>query len=723
MMEHVHFDLAASTWWIYALSVILGSAASWYTYTRVDPQQTPFTLATLRILRALGLASLLLLLFEPILRIVQSETVRPRVALLIDESRSLPRLAKMDTTALRATVATLQSTLGADIDVELYGFSDVLREVQDIDSLTFRGYRTDIASGLSAIANRSIDRRIGAIVLVTDGQHNGSDSPVMLADNLGLGVYSVGFGDTVMPKDFAVTRILVAGIGVVREPMPVTVDIESYRVPDGDYEMVIEDNGARVSSQRVTVRSNVPRQTVTMDWKPAQEGVRKLVVALRPVDGEATTANNRVQAFVDVRSYKRKVVLIAGAPSPDVAFIKTSLTRDPSVVVSTFVQKQGAEFYEGTPSLNDLADIEALVLVGFPTTQSSAAVVETIAKACSSGTALFFMPSVQLDYRKLGSLESILPFRVTGSRPQEFLVTPDVTDGSASDPIMRLSGDVRDAATWKSLPPMFRTETFVESAPGAQVLATIRVGNAALEEPLIMKRDDGRTRSIAVLGYGLYRWRLLGTAPQQARGGTQVDVLDAFLGNAVSWLRVRDSERRIVIAPTQKFYATGEPVGFVASVQDESFAAVNDAEVRVVLTTSTGPRSVVLALQGNGRYATTVGSLPPGDYSFVGTATRGSVQLATRRGRFTVGDLQVEDVAQIRNAPLLNSMAQRTGGLAISIDKLDTLREMLKRDPRLRDVVQTRDREYPVYHLPWLVVLAIGCFAAEWTLRKRRGLV
>lgn len=723
MMEHVHFDVAVSAWWVYALCVILACAVSWYTYTRVEPQQTPLTIATLRILRALGLASLLLLLFEPILRIVQSETVRPRVALLIDDSRSLPRLAKIDTSALRATVATLQSTLGADVNVDLYSFSDVLRDVQDIDSLTFRGYRTDIASALSAIANRSIERRIGAIVLVTDGQHNGSDNPVMLADNIGLGVYSVGYGDTMMPKDLAVTRLLVAGIGVVREPMPVSVDIESYRVPDGDYEMVLEDNGARVSSQRVTVRSNVPRQTVTMDWKPAQEGVRKLVVALRPIDGEATTANNRVQAFVDVRSYKRKVVLIAGAPSPDVAFIKTSLTRDPSVVVSTFVQKQGAEFYEGTPSRNDLVDIEAVVLVGFPTSQSNAAVVETIAKACMSGTALFFMPSVQLDYRRLGSLESVLPFRVTGSRPQEFLVTPDVTDGSASDPIMRLSGEARDAATWRSLPPMFRTETFVESAPGAQVLATIRVGNAALEEPLIMKRDDGKTRCIAVLGYGVYRWRLLGTAPQQSRGGTQVDVLDAFLGNAVSWLRVRDAERRIVIAPTQKFYATGEPVGFIASVQDESFAAVNDAEVTVVFTSTTGQRSVVLAHQGTGRYASAVGSLPPGEYSFVGTATRSGIQLATRRGRFTVGDLQVEDVTLVRNTPLLQSLAHRTGAIAVSGDQLDELREVLLRDPRLRDVVQTKDREYPVYHLPWLVVLGIGCFAAEWTLRKRRGLV
>ena len=276
---------------------------------------------------------------------------------------------------------------------------------------------------------------------------------------------------------------------------------------------------------------------------------------------------------------------------------------------------------------------------------------------------------------------------------------------------------------WNGLPPVYRTETFVEPTAGSQVLATMRVGNASLEEPLIMKRDDGRTRSIAVLGYGIYRWRLLGSAPAQSRGQTTIDVLDAFTTNSVAWLRVRDSERRITVVPTQSFYATGEPVSFVASVQDEAYRVVDDAEVRVVVTSSAGDRSVVLALQGSGRYASSLGALPPGDYTFVGIVTRRGEPLAQRRGRFTVGDLQIEDIAVVRNAPLLSALAQRTGAHAVSRSEADSIVRMLLADPRMRDVVRTRDREFPIYHLPWLVVLAITSFAAEWALRKRRGMV
>lgn len=723
MMQHMVFDLAAGVWWAYALSLLVAASASWYTYTATVPQQTSGTLLALRMLRTVGLACLLLLLFEPILRLVQSELLRPRVAFVVDASRSVPRLAQTDTVALRAELTEMVSRLSKDFDVDVYSFSDVLRSAEGVAGVTLGGYRTDITAALSTLGNRSLERRIGSIVLVTDGQHNGPESPITIADQLGIGVYSVGVGDTVMPRDIALTRMLVTGIGVVGEPIPVTVDVESQRVPDGQYDLTIEDNGVRVRSERITIRSGIARQTHTFDWKPTQEGVRKLSLALQSVGGEVTTANNRVQAFVDVRSFKRTVVVIAGSPSPDVSFIKASLQRDPSLRVTSFIQKQGAEFYEGTPTRADLSNIESVVLIGYPTSSSSTSVTETIAQACAAGTALLFIPSVQVDYRRLGALESILPFRVTSSRPQEFMVTPDVNDGRASDPIMRVSGGDGDATVWNSLPPFYRTETFVEPAAGAQVLATMRVGNAALDEPLIIKRDDGRLRSIAVLGYGIYRWRLLGSAPQVARGAAPVDVLDLFMSNAVSWLRVRDTERRIVVAPTQTFYATGEPVSFIGSVQDESFAAVDDAEITLQMKLPSGVQQRVMSPQGNGRYAVEVGPLPPGDYAYEALVTRRGAVLATRRGRFTVGDLEIEDAALVRNVPLLTSLAQRTAAGVVERNGIDALRGMLRRDPRMRDVVTSRDREYPLYHVPWIVIAAIVSFSLEWGLRKRRGLV
>jgi hypothetical protein len=85
--------------------------------------------------------------------------------------------------------------------------------------------------------------------------------------------------------------------------------------------------------------------------------------------------------------------------------------------------------------------------------------------------------------------------------------------------------------------------------------------------------------------------------------------------------------------------------------------------------------------------------------------------------------MNIEDAALIRNVPLLASLAQRTGALAVGREYIDSLKQALLQDPRMREVVTTRDREYPVYHLPWLIIIALASFSAEWAIRKRRGLV
>ena len=59
----------------------------------------------------------------------------------------------------------------------------------------------------------------------------------------------------------------------------------------------------------------------------------------------------------------------------------------------------------------------------------------------------------------------------------------------------------------------------------------------------------------------------------------------------------------------------------------------------------------------------------------------------------------------------------------MSTSGVDELVRLIRADPRLRPVAKTSEREFPLYHLPWLIVLGILAFSLEWFLRKRRGLV
>ncbi|MBK6418189.1 MAG: VWA domain-containing protein [Ignavibacteria bacterium] len=724
-MEHIRFDLAAGPWWVYILLVLVAATLAVVTYARTNPPLTPLSKGLLIALRTFGLACLLLVLFEPLLRFVRSETSTPRVAIALDVSASMAISDRAGDRAQQARSALDQLHNGLGEGTEVFFFDESLREAGSVpvDSIRFSGFRTNIAHAINSISNRSLDDRFGAIILVTDGNHNAEDVPVHVAERSGMGIYSVGIGDTVPPRDIHAASILVNGIAVVGEPLPITVEIVQSNMEDRDVDVIFEDNAVEIGRERIALRRSIGKQSITFIWTPKTDGIRKISARIVPVQGEFTEKNNVVQDFVTVRKDKRRVLIVAGAPSPDVTFVKAALAHDPSVTIQTYIQKQGSEFYEGALPANALDDVEAVVMIGFPTQSSPRDVVERIATACAKGRSLMFIPSLQTDYTKLGSFEKVLPFRVGGSRPQEFLVTPDVTRGASSDPIIKLNGTEADMAVWNNLPPIYRTETFVEPAPGAVTLATIRVGNAPLDEPLLMKREDGNIRSLALLGYGIYRWKLLGDGPATSRGGAVTDVLQTFMGNSLKWLSVRDDARRVRIKSTHPFYAAGERVGFIASIQDQTFAAIDDAEVKIVVEGASGRRDVILTGQGNGRYAFDIGSLAPGDYSYTGTAVSRGVQIGTDKGRFTVGDLGIEAGASTRNISLLQTLAVRTGSLATSATEIEKLIAAVKADPRLRPVARTHEREFPLYHLPWLMFAGILGFSLEWFIRKRRGLV
>lgn len=731
-METFQFEFAAGPWWLYAVLVVVALIAAIVTYRGVEPDPGTPLRGVLIGLRTLGIAALLLMLFEPLLRLTTSVTTTPHVAIAVDVSTSngmrdrSGERAPVARKALRELQEKLQDRLRDRdyTDADVVVFDDVVRDTTiDASTVEFKGFRTDLGNVVRGMANRGETRDYGAVVLITDGNATSGDNPIFDAERSGIGFHSIGIGDSIPPRDVAVQSLLATSVADVGKATSVSSDVILGGTDPQEVELVLEDNGVEITRQKVMARPGIPA-TVSFVWTPRQDGVRKLVVRAVQTAGEFTLANNAAAEFVRVRKDKRTVVLVAGAPSPDVTFVRSVLEQDPTITVKTFIQKQGSTFYEGEPSPQLLRDAQACFLLGYPTATSSRNVTQVLASAWKDGLSMFFIASRDVTYDKLFDLADVVPFRVVSSRPQEFQITADVSPTSVSNPLLQL-GSPNDAAQWNSLPPIYRTETFVQATPGSSVLATIRVGNAPLEEPLLLSNDRGPARSAALLGYGLYRWKLLSEGPQRTRGDADVtSFFDTFIGNAVRWTSVRDDERRIRIRPTRSMYASGENVVLTASILDASLQPVENADVRVRIA---GPerRDVVLAPLGNGRYSTVVGPLPAGDYVFDGVAkhAESGSEIGREDGRFSVGDVSLEDASLTLNTAFLRSLADRTGARFVTPEKIDKLVDAIAADPRMKSVAKTYDRELVLRHLPWLLLCAITAFAVEWTVRKRRGLV
>lgn len=81
-------------------------------------------------------------------------------------------------------------------------------------------------------------------------------------------------------------------------------------------------------------------------------------------------------------------------------------------------------------------------------------------------------------------------------------------------------------------------------------------------------------------------------------------------------------------------------------------------------------------------------------------------------------DLAGEEFRRLEpNVALMGALAERTGGEVVPLEELeDFVGALPEREAPVMEV-----RSEPLWHRPWVFLLALCCFAGEWGLRRRWG--
>jgi hypothetical protein len=231
-------------------------------------------------------------------------------------------------------------------------------------------------------------------------------------------------------------------------------------------------------------------------------------------------------------------------------------------------------------------------------------------------------------------------------------------------------------------------------------------------------RDVAGTKSLSLMGYGLWRWRLMG------QGNPDIAPLFAsFLSSAIRWLTSREEGRNVRVAPTRDQFSRGEPVSFSGQAYNASSQPVEDAQMSIEITGEGEQIRTDLHPLGSGRYEGAVEGLPPGEFKFTATATGGGHELGRDAGSFLVGGLNLEYLDTRMNAEVLQQIAYRTGGGYLTYRDADRLREMLGSLRSLSPRDEQRGETLELHRWPYVLALVIALFSAEWIIRKRNGMI
>jgi len=752
---NVSLELAAGPLWLYAGILLASVGLAVWSYRHTVPSTTRARRNILIVLRSLGLAALLLAIFQPIVSSSTTEKTTPSIALVMDNSQSmtLPETgfaqpgAPANTSRKTAMLQSIHAILSEDVlrdsrKSALFTVGDHTAPFPNrtpVDSLRADASTTDLASVFRAVGEARKNSNLEAIVLYTDGAFTAGENPVYPAQELGVPVYVVGMGDSTEPRDLAVTELFTNAVATVGSAQPVDITIHYGGVKPGEHVTVeLFEENQKLDEKTIELSRSSGDQAISFAYTPATEGIKKLTARVSPLAGEATEKNNLRITYVKVLKNKFHVVLFAGAPSPDVSFLQQFISQNPSLRLSTYIQKEGATFYEGQPTRDSLGDVDLVVLDGFPIASTSDPSIALVREMLTrENRSLLFIPSRTIDLKKLAELGDALPIRADPNTASqvEMQASLSLSPAAADDPLLRLPPDERGKISWEGLAPLFKTESHFVALPESRTLANAMVQGVPLGEPLLVSRTIGTARQVALTGYGLWQWKLTSFGREMAYGGKSdtatgtISALDVFLANTTRWLTTQQENKRVRIAPARKFYQAGEPVDFYGEVYDESMEPIEHADVSVHITPSLAEgegKGVDLALEaaGNGRYSARIPQgFPKGDYSYKGTALVNGRAIGSDDGRFNVGDFNIELAEPRMRSDILRALAERTGGKFYTPGTATNLLNDIYNSPRFQPREVTNKHDFELWNSWPLLAFAIVCFGTEWFIRKRLGML
>lgn len=718
LVSNVRLTLSSSAWW-YVLAALVLLAVAYAVYRYTLPPVSGIRRSILWLLRGTALVLLTLLLFEPVLSYIFSRKQPPAVALLVDVSASI---SGSSGTADRAAVVkhwlTSSGTrqLADKSQLRIFTFSDSTREVpsDSLNGLAFSSVGTDIAGAIERAEKSLAGENLAAVVVVTDGAYNSGENPVRVAAESPAPIYTIGVGDTAASRDAVISQMLTNEITYVGSAVPIELRVRARGLKGQQATLRLAGPGGKeYGRQIVHFDAEDTEQSVSLTFATDHPGDIRVVAALDSVPGESLLDNNRRSVIIRVLENKSKVLLFSGPPTPDLTILRQTLEDDSTLQVELFAESMGTDllYHEKAPTEDDLSRADLIVLMNYPSRNTSDGTLQRIAQSVSErDIPVLFFAGPQIAAGKLQTLAGGLPFTPAKQvLSEERILLRSVAAHSV------LSAETPLPREWADLPPTTGGLDNFDVKAGAQVVVKLSRESLGLteDEPAVALWQMGRKHGAAFFCWGLYRWRMDNTSAASASFYNQL------ISRLVAWLIAPAEEQRVKVRTTKRLYSGGEKVQFVGQVYGSDLAPRDDATINLRVTSGSRSEVVAMRSRGSGRYG---GELPPwaeGEYNFVASAFVESDTLGTDRGLFAVEAFNIELVDTRARFDVLQAVSMVSHGRFVPLAKADSLVSALQFTPR----AMTAHREIPLWNRALLVWIIIGLLAAEWILRKRSGML
>ena len=615
--------------------------------------------------------------------------------------------------------------------------------IQGIDSDTVNlaeSRSTNLSELLKQIRDESSKEELAAAVILTDGRHTATeaDNPRDVVSQLRVPLFLIPIGNGEMKRDVILHHVHAPNSVIQKDKILIDGIVTGYRCSGETCEVRLVESNKTLQTKQIVFQADQEDQRFEFEVPTEELGRRELLVIVEKLLDENSPDNNQKAIGVDVVDASLRILVADGRARWEFQYLINLFNRQESIEMDqlrfapqpsgTGRRKQTKQFPKTVQEWNDyrvviLGDVSPQVL----TEESQKSLREYVTQR--GGSLIVIAGQNDMPHSFAGEpLEELLPVEADATfTPDRQGYRVELTPEAKTSEIMALADDLASTERiWRemstSLPiysiskyhkPKLTSQTFLKALSPQSTFA---------DAPALLCWHTVGAGRVAYLS---------SPTTYQLRNQNGDKYHHRFWGQLVRWIVSRNAptgSKNVKLIADKTHFSQGDVAQLTMELSDNEGKPVIDAtpQVEVVkggsvisnVSMSADPKSP-------GRYR---GSFAAAEADQFVMRAHGDEVDRLLKAESHVGpvEIQVEfepgldrELADPRSdRPLMEFLAEQTGGLVLQPTAFWSLPQVLSLAPR----VQSTSQRTPLWDRWWCLWVILGCSAAEWLIRKRVGL-
>ncbi len=682
--------------WYLILCAVLAGLYTFLLYGRNNqnvelPKWVVQTLGSFRFITVFILSALLL---NPLIQKWIDQTEPPVIIIAQDVSASI--INNQDSNYYNAEyiqqIQDLTSELSLNYKVVSMNFGENVT-IQDT-GIHFTEKRTNYGRVFDEIDARYAGDNIGALIFASDGLFNVGANPEYYNFKQQYPIYTIGLGDTNQKSDIAIVETLSNEMVYLGNSFPLEVSINAELLSGKKAYLQVFNKGKEMEKRILNINSNQEFFIERFVFEATNEGTQRYVLKVTAFENELNIINNTSHVLIDVLDNRDKVLIIANAPHPDIAAIRSVFAEKESIEVEVaFIDKLD----------KNLESYNLIIGHGFGA-RKNAGIWTKVWETEIPFWAILYGKS------NLSQITNLNPgFVASGSTQKVNRITPsfntDFDDFVISPETKKYLLNV---------PPLYSPYGELTEFDDSQVLFYQKLGSVQTNYPLAYFNTRKETKTAWLFGEGLWQWRL----NDFQENGTH-DHFNEYVWKTVQYLSVKEDKSRFRIKVKKRFNEN-QNVSMYAEYYNKSYALINDLEVKLTLTDQEDNQFDFIFNPSGTTYALDMGKLTPGIYSYEAKVSNGSNEFS-KTGSFIVNPVNVEWSRVSADFTVLKKLANKTNGAFFTSLQMSELATVFSDQSTFPSITYTSERKQSILHEKWIFFLILLLLTGEWIMRKYKG--